>query len=278
MQKPGQHAAQRLIGGVLGAPDTARLEDHPRPETVRVVRQDGRREQCRAGERGGRHARVPQPGPPRAVPYRCHDARQQQEDDEERGCEFDRSRDADARTGPAVVLPPRQVPQHQYGQQQVDLPIPQRRPHGLAPDGERRGPPGDRHARVPDEPQGEPDECDEKPEVSGRCQHAHARRVQKRQRREQQCRERRVRRGQTGVGGAQSVEVLARTDRLALRPVDHQIDHRDVGDALRDAEGREGDQAGPDGHRHTQAGAGECDHGHEGRQYRPYRYIPETIW
>lgn len=84
-----------------------------------------------------------------------------------------------------------------------------------------------------------------------------------------------------GLGRAQCVEVAARADRLALRPVHHQVDHRHVRGPLRAPEGRERQQARPQGDGHPAADTGRGDHGHEGRHYPAYPYCPhstETIW
>lgn len=84
-----------------------------------------------------------------------------------------------------------------------------------------------------------------------------------------------------GLGRTQRVEVAARADGLALRPVHHQVDHRHVRGPLCPPEGGEGQQAHPQGDGRTAADTGERDHGHEGRHYPSCPHCPhgaESIW
>ncbi|GGX70648.1 hypothetical protein GCM10010324_14690 [Streptomyces hiroshimensis] len=236
-------------------------EDGVRPETARVVRQGQRGEGHRAGEGGGGDGRPAQPrsvaclacclacvartAP--AVTARAvrpaGQARGRQVDDEQGGGELDARREAGAQARPAVAGGPRQVPQHQHDDEEVDLPVAQGLPHGLAPDaqGGRR----ERHggARAPvDEPYGEVDEGEQQAEVGELGEDAQRGRAGQGQGGEQEGGEGRVGGGQAAVRGAHRVEVAAGAHGPPLGAVDEDVDGGDVGGPLGQEEEAEGDQ------------------------------------
>ena len=145
------------------------------------------------GSSGARARAGPQPRPARTAPASG------EEDGEERGGQLDPGRDADAE--PAQRWPVRRVRSHSTsdGEQQIDLSVAQRRPHRLAPDGERARTAsvaaGRARARAGRQPQDRWTRATSSSEVAGGGEGAHRRHAQQRQRGEQQGGE-----GRIGVG------------------------------------------------------------------------------
>ncbi len=291
VQQPGQHAAYRLVPGVLGVADPPGPEDDIRPEPPRVVREQHAGEQRRPQKSARGYRRLPQRGVPLPTPVRLGESAQREEEREHRRSELDTGGDADAHPHPPMPGPAGEVPQDEHGQQQVDLPVPQRRPHRLAPHGRRCQQQCGRRPRyrqrAADQPQGEMHQRDEQHQVGEGGQRPHLGYVEVGERGEEQRGEGRVGRRQAGDRRPHPVEVVSAADGPPLGPVDHEVDHRHVrrplGEPERGERGQTGDGGGsgwPAQHS-VCGGPGMCgvlQRAHSGRRYRPRPLRPGTIW
>ena len=222
MQQTRPGAAQRLVGGVLDPSNTPRVDERTAPEFARVTRADRESEHDRSREGGHRDRR-------RAIA-----AAEQQVQREDGRRELQGAREPDARPLPAARVRTAEVVENERRDQDVDLPVAERRPHRLEPEcrgGGEQAQPGRPGAVQPPcqrlEPQREAQHDRKQEDVPGAHQGLDRAEALGCEGREGHRRQRRIcERERTGK--AQRIQMGAAQDRPAPQAVDGQVDERPV--------------------------------------------------